>query len=157
MIQHLALAYVVTAALIQAPWANAPGECGVATIGKNFDNSSVAILGRVVEASGAPVFDSASSILAGYTQTVRVNVVRSWKGPYSPDTAFTTTVRVVTVCGGFGCAEPFKVGEQFVLLSQTTSLDFDKLWELDKSCRLLRGTDSQIAQAALDRLGGAAP
>jgi hypothetical protein len=156
MIQHIALAYVV-AALSQAPWANAPGECGVATIGKNFGNSSVAVLGRVVEASGAPVFDSASSILAGFDQTIRVQVMRSWKGPYTPDTAFTATVRVVTVCGGFGCAQPLKVGEQFVLLSQTTSLELDKLWELDKSCRLLRGTDSQIAQAVLNRPGGATP
>ena len=134
MTQRIALAYVVTAALTQAAWANAPGECGVATIGKNFGNSSVAVLGRVVEASGAPVFDKASSILAGYAQTVRVQVVRFWKGPYQPDAVFKTTVRVVTVCGGFGCPEPFKVGEEFVLLSQTTSLELDKLWELDKLC-----------------------
>src|SRR5579862_8682462 len=137
MIQHIALAYVITAALTQALWANALGECGVATIWKNFGNSSAAILGRVAEVSGAPVSSSASSILAGYTQTVRVNVVRSWRGPYSPDTAFTTTVRVVAVCAGFDCAEPFKVGEQFVLISQTTTLELAKLWELGKSCRLL--------------------
>ena len=144
MFHRIAFACVVTAMLARAAPVHAEGECGSATIAENVANSSVALFGRVVQTQGSPVSDSAASILAGYVQTVRVKVVRSWKGPFQPSAAFTTTVRVVTVCAGFGCVFPFNVGEEFVLLSPTTSL------ELGKFCWVLRGTDSTLAISALE-------
>lgn len=55
--------------------------------------------------------------LAITKQKVTFRVLNAWKGPYRVGETVSLTVSVTSVCGGFGCVFPFKVGDVTLVLS----------------------------------------
>jgi hypothetical protein len=75
---------------------------------KQIAGATIAFLGKVVtveQDAGSPI------------QRLTYRVLNSWKGAVKVGASIHVTVRVTTVCGGFGCAFPFKVGDETLVLA----------------------------------------
>jgi hypothetical protein len=76
-----------------------------------FQGKVVAVAPNPVDFTAAPPQPKLSPPLVGFDQKITFQVLKTLKGPYQVGEAVTLTVRVTTVCAGFGCVFPFKIGD----------------------------------------------
>jgi hypothetical protein len=123
MISPLALGFSMLAGqLCGVAQATSPCERGLVAenwfVEEQIAGSTNAFRARVTEVSGMPETPAtARAVLNGYDQTLTFQVLDSWKGAYQIGALAHTTVRVVTICAGFGCMFPFKAGDVVLVLS----------------------------------------
>jgi hypothetical protein len=87
---------------------------------------TIAFEGEIEAVSPNPA-DSTSARpqpLAGFDQTITFHVLKTVKGPYQVGDGVTLSVRVTTVCAGFGCVFPFKIGDVTFVLAPTSAPSF---------------------------------
>lgn len=92
-----------------------------------FANSTAALQAEVVavapnpaDAATATAQATAAELLSGFDQKITFRVLNILKGRYQKGDGVTLIIRVTTVCGGFGCVFPFKVGDVAFLFAPSS-------------------------------------
>jgi hypothetical protein len=96
-----------------------------------FPQPTIAFQGEVVAVAPNPA-DSTTALsqpilsppLVGFKQKITFHVLKTLKGPYQVGDAVTLTVRVTTVCAGWGCVFPFKIGDVTFVLAPSSAPSF---------------------------------
>jgi hypothetical protein len=96
-----------------------------------FADPTIAFQGEVVSVAANPADSGAALLqqklsppLVGFDQKITFHVLKTLKGPYRVGDAVTSTVRVTTVCAGFGCVFPFKIGDVTFVLAPSSAPSF---------------------------------
>jgi hypothetical protein len=96
-----------------------------------FAEPTIAFQGEVVAVAPNPE-DSTKALpqpkwsppLLGFDQEITFHVLKTLKGPYQVGDDVTLIVRVTTVCAGFGCVFPFKIGDVTFVLGPSSAPGF---------------------------------
>ena len=109
-----------------------------------FAEPTIAFQGEVVAVAPNPA-DSTTALLqpkwgpplVGFDQEITFHVLKTVKGPYQAGDDVTLTVRVTTVCAGFGCVFPFKIGDVTFVLGPSSAPGFLQ------GCWIYKGVEMQ--------------
>jgi hypothetical protein len=89
-----------------------------------FQGEVEAVAPNPAESKAAIAQPKAVELLAGFDQEITFRVLKTLKGPYQVGDGVTLTVRVTTVCAGFGCVFPFKIGDVTFVLAPSSAPSF---------------------------------
>ena len=89
-----------------------------------FQGEVVAVAPNPAESKAVIAQPKTVELLAGFDQEITFRVLKTFKGPYQVGNGVTLTVRVTTVCAGFGCVFPFKIGDVTFVLAPSSAARF---------------------------------
>jgi hypothetical protein len=89
-----------------------------------FQGEVVAVATNTEDSTTALPQTKWSPPLAGFDQEIAFRILKTLEGPYQVSDEVTLIVRVTTVCAGFGCVFPFKVGDVTFVLGPSSAPGF---------------------------------
>ena len=89
-----------------------------------FEGEVAAVTSNPVDPAAALAQPKLPQPLMGFDQEITFRVTKTLKGPYRVGETVTLTVRVTTVCGGWGCVFPFKIGDVTFVLAPSSVPSF---------------------------------
>ena len=114
------------------PNCGAPPKLGAQFVDEYIAQSAAVFQGEVIAADPEPEPPHIAAFkppaVDGFDQKVTFRILHAWKGPHQAGEIVSLTLRVITLCGGYGCVFPFKAGHVTLVLSSSSQSNFPEVF-----------------------------
>jgi hypothetical protein len=106
------------------PDCQAPPKLGAQFVDEYIAQSTIAFQAEVIAADpdqeSPQIAARKPPAIEGFDQKVAFRILHAWKGPHHAGEIVSRALRVINLCGGYGCVFPFKTGDVTLILSSSS-------------------------------------